>query len=89
MRWFRYFVWMFGYEFFCQVFYNVWRDGAWRQLRTWRTAGRFLFGKEGLLRSVAAPMRAYVKPGFHPDQHGDDALAQNWLARHANVWTAV
>jgi predicted metal-dependent hydrolase len=89
VRWFRYFVWMFGFEFFSQVLYNLWCDGSWRQVSTWQSAMRFIFGKDGLLRSVAQPMRAYMKPGFHPIQYGDEALAQSWLARNANLWTPL
>ena len=47
-----------------------------------RAGMKFLFGKGGLIRSLAPRYLAYFKPSFHPDEVNSDAsraAALAWL----------
>ena len=55
---------------------------------SWRSAARFLFGREGLLRRCFAPWRAYLQADFHPSQ-ADPGLALAWLREHDTEFRVV
>jgi predicted metal-dependent hydrolase len=48
--------------------------------RIWWKLLRYLYGDPGLMRRLAFGMFGYFKPGFHPWQHDDRALAARALA---------
>lgn len=39
---------------------------------------RYLFGPDGLIRSVKSLYMMFLKPGFHPWDHDDSALVEQW-----------
>jgi hypothetical protein len=71
-----------------QTLSNLHRDGALWQLSTWRSAARWLFGRDGLVRSIARPWRQYFRADFHPLQ-ADGSSSQRWLAEHASAFAVV
>lgn len=48
--------------------------------RTWVKLLHYLYGDPGMMRRLAFGMFGYFKPGFHPWQHDDRALAGKALA---------
>lgn len=80
--------------FFCmdatqQTFSNLYRSGQLFRPTTWGQGLGFLLGRHGVVWSFMRPTLAYLRPGFHPGQHGSPALADNWLKAHAEVWKPV
>ena len=71
-----------------QTVLNLRRDGSLWKWSTWTSAARMLFGKGGLVRETWRPWREYLRPDFHPSQHGTD-LSARWLAEHSNAYTPV
>ncbi|WP_448140280.1 metal-dependent hydrolase [Sphingopyxis fribergensis] len=49
-------------------------------LATWRRLRSYLYDYPGPMRLIARGMVAYLRPGFHPWQHDDRALAARALA---------
>src|SRR3546814_13025406 len=49
-------------------------------LATWRQLRSYLYVYPGPMRLIARGMIAYLRPGFHPWQHDDRALAARALA---------
>lgn len=67
-------------EFLDMVFRSMalfFRTDGINTVGTWLKVIHFLFVKPGMFRRVAGPYFAYYKPGFHPWQIDDRALAQN------------
>ena len=89
MRWFNYVLVQFALDTLRQTVNNLWHDGTLFKPATWASGFRFLFGRHGLLRRIAAPLRAYRRPDFHPTQVGSPDLAAQWLEGHADRWRAV
>jgi uncharacterized protein len=50
---------------------------------------KFIWGRHGLLRSTWAQFKDYARSDFHPQQQGDNALAQDWLNSNQAHWSAV
>lgn len=71
-----------------QTVRNLWHDGCLFQWRTWRSAYRLLFRRDGLLRGNLALWRDYLRADFHPGQH-DAALSQQWLLDHRAQFSVV
>lgn len=71
-----------------QVLNNLWHDGSWWRLSTWRSGAQVVFGRQGLLRHCFGPWRAYWRHDFHPLQQGGEAGVR-WLAQHAALAPAV
>jgi len=71
-----------------QTLYNLKRDGTLWRRQTWASAGRFLFGSEGVLRHSFGPWRAYLGKHFHPEQ-AHSPLAGQWLAANADNFSVV
>jgi predicted metal-dependent hydrolase len=67
---------------------NLWHDGALFKLSTWRSAWRFLFGKDGIISANRQAWRDYLAADFHPDQH-DASLSRQWLADNAGQFAVV
>jgi len=79
LRWFRRISIEFLKEAFRQTLRNLKRDGTLWRWATWRSAGAFFLGRQGLLRQSFGPWRDYLRSDFHPRQH-DDAASRAWLA---------
>lgn len=88
VRVFRIVTWLFVVDIARQTMRNLWEDGALFRLRTWRSAGRFLFGPDGFIRGNVSAWRAYRQADFHPSQHGG-ALGAQWLAAHSAEYRIV
>ena len=89
MRWFWFVVVQFTLDAARQTVHNLWRDGSLHKPGTWWSAARFFLGRHGLLWRAAKPLWAYTRRDFHPNQVGQEGLAQRWLAEHAAQWRAV
>ncbi len=55
------------------------QDGQ-NELATWRALLVYLYDYPGAMRHIARGMIGYLRPGFHPWQHDDRALAKRALA---------
>ena len=88
ITWFRRITVVFLGDVLRQTVLNLRRDGSLWKWSTWTSAARTLFGKGGLVRETWRPWREYLRPDFHPSQHGTD-LSARWLAEHSNAYTPV
>ncbi|HEX7801784.1 MAG TPA: metal-dependent hydrolase [Pseudoxanthomonas sp.] len=57
----------------------LWRKETWRQIRS------HMGPKHRMVRRTLRHLLDYLQPGFHPSQTGDDALAEEVLARLAST----
>lgn len=73
---------LFWIDTFIQVTHNLHRDGTLWQAATWKSCVRTWWGRDGLVWHLAKPALAYFRPGFHPWQHANGKLAEQWLARN-------
>jgi len=89
MRWFNYVLMQFTLDTLRQTINNLWHDRTLHKPSTWLSAGRFLFGRHGLVRRIAQPLWAYRRADFHPTQVGQPDLATHWLSSHADRWKPV
>jgi uncharacterized protein len=87
-RFMRLVSWHFALDLARQTLRNLWHDRALLEWRTWRSGAALLFGRDGLVRCVAAPWRGYFRADFHP-RRCDDAPARRWLAEHAAQYAVV
>lgn len=71
-----------------QTVRNLWHDGTWWRPGTWAGGARLLFGRNGLVRQLRGPWKAYLREDFHPVQ-GDDRAARDWLAQNQQAWRPV
>jgi predicted metal-dependent hydrolase len=71
-----------------QTLRNLWHDGCLFQWRTWRSAQRLLFARDGLIRSNLGLWRDYLRADFHPSQH-DATRSQQWLRDNREQFTVV
>jgi uncharacterized protein len=67
---------------------NLWHDGTLWRASTWVSGCRFLFGRRGLLRTLAGPWRRYNRADFHPSQQ-DESRAISWLRDNATSFDRV
>lgn len=88
LRLFRYITWTFFADVTRQTVRNLWRDGALFRWSTWRSAGRFLFGQQGIISSNRALWRAYLREDFHPREQGS-ARSEQWLRDNRDQFTEV
>ena len=89
MRWFWYVTIQFSTDVLRQTVNNLWHDKTLFKPSTWWSAGKFLFGRHGMVWRVAKPIWAYTRKDFHPMQVGSATLSQDWLQSHADQWRAV
>jgi predicted metal-dependent hydrolase len=91
-RWRRRWMWMIALDFVVDVLRqtarNLRHDRALLRWSTWTSAARFFFGRRGVATRTFGPWRAYFRAGFHPSQLGG-ALAERWLAQHADAYRPV
>lgn len=71
-----------------QTMRNLHHDGALWQWQSWRSGWQFLLGRDGLLRVLVKPWRAYFAADFHPRQLGGD-LGMRWLRENAAAYAVV
>lgn len=88
VKWFRRTTVIFLCDTFVQTFKNLRRDGTLWRWSTWRSAGRHLFAKGGLLRASFGPWRDYFRRDFHPTDH-DSSRSARWLAENAESFRPV
>ncbi len=88
LRLFRYITWTFFTDVARQTVRNLWRDKALFRWSTWRSAGPFLFGREGIIRSNLPLWRDYLREDFHPSQH-PAARSEQWLRDNSLQFTPV
>lgn len=88
IRWFRVVTFFFVTDVLRQTLRNLAHDGALLRVGTWRSAGRLLFGREGLARLTFKPWRAYFRQGFHPREQ-DEPRAAQWLRDNAGAFREV
>jgi predicted metal-dependent hydrolase len=73
---------MFWFDTFIQTTHNLHRDGTLWRAATWRSALATWFGRSGLAWHFLKPSLAYLRPSFHPWQHANAKLAEQWLAHN-------
>jgi hypothetical protein len=73
---------MFWIDTFIQTTHNLRRDGTLWKASTWKSGLRTWFGRQGLAWHFLKPSLAYFRPSFHPWQHANGKLAEQWLARN-------
>ena len=71
-----------------QTVRNLWHDGSLFRWSTWRSAGNFLFAKDGILRGNLGLWRDYMAIDFHPSQHPAE-LSQQWLLNNSAQFAVV
>lgn len=72
----------FWLDTFIQTTHNLHRDGMLWQAGTWKSALKTWFGRDGLTWHFLGPALSYFRPSFHPWQHANGKLAEQWLARN-------
>jgi predicted metal-dependent hydrolase len=87
--WYLYVVLLFTVEAAMQTALNLWRDGSLFKPRTWWSAARFFWGKDGAIWRCTGPLLAYLRRDFHPDQNQNQALAAQWLAENQASFRVV
>ena len=88
ITWFRRITIIFLREVFFQTLGNLKQDGTLWRWRTWKSAGSFLFGGQGLVRSTWKTWREYFRRDFHPSQLQSD-LSQRWLETNGANYKVV
>ncbi|MEY3124836.1 MAG: hypothetical protein RLZZ573_1356 [Pseudomonadota bacterium] len=85
---FRYITFIFLADITRQTIRNLWHDGSLFQWSTWRSAGKLLFAKDGMLRGNYGLWKSYTAPDFHPRQQ-DTSLSVQWLQDNRAQYTVV
>jgi predicted metal-dependent hydrolase len=88
VRLLRYITLTFAMDITRQTIRNLWHDGSLFKWSTWRSAGKLLFTKDGMIRGNLVMWRAYMEPGFHPRQQ-DTSLSEQWLRDNTQRFTVV
>ena len=88
LRLLRYITWTFAMDITRQTVRNLWHDGALFQWRTWRSAAKLLFARDGMVRGNRALWAAYKAPDFHPRQQ-DTSLSVQWLQSNHRQYAVV
>ena len=88
VAWFLYVSLLFAIDTTVQTLSNLHRSGTLLRTATWRQAGRFLFGRRGLVAMSARAWFAYFQPGFSPWDHADAEAPRAWLEENA-AWFAA
>ena len=88
IRIFRYITIVFLMDVLRQTLRNLWHDGSFFDLSTWRSGARFLFSKDGLILGNYQAWCDYFSPDFHPSQH-DASSSVKWLDENALQYSIV
>lgn len=86
--WFLYVSVLFFLDSLVQTTANLHRGGHLFRPSTWGQGLRFLFGRGGLAAWMLVPWLSYLRPGFSPRDHGDDAAVSRWLSGN-RAWFAA
>ena len=89
VRWLRLVTRQFAVDLARQTLRNLWDDGAVFEWRTWRSAARFLFGRDGLVSVTRPAWRAYLAADFHPTRQPAPPASAQWLRDNAAQYTQV
>ena len=93
IRWFMFASVQFYYDAARQTINNLWHDGTLFKISTWGSAAQFFFGRPskggGWAWLITRPLLDYFKRDFHPWQHNNQALAQDYSASPAQDWRLV
>jgi predicted metal-dependent hydrolase len=79
---------MFALDTTIQTGHNLYRDGQLFRPRTWISAIDTWFGRRGIAWHLLVPALRYFAPSFHPWQHDNRRLAQQWLEQNPGAWRA-
>lgn len=88
LKWMRHVTFFFLSDTLRQTVNNLRRDGTLWQWRTWKSAARFLFGPDGMIRAAYAPWRAWFGNDFHPRQQ-HSGLSTRWLRENSALYRVV
>jgi hypothetical protein len=78
------------FEILDRTAYMLWKDGLLFRRDTWRSARRFLLGRDGFLRGTGADYRRWYHRDFHPDAIDDTPLLDAWRPRiEAEIRSAI
>jgi predicted metal-dependent hydrolase len=88
VKWMRRITVFFLADALRQTVANLRRDGTLWRWSTWRSAGRHLLGRRGLLRANWSAWRDYFRADFHPDQQHTERSA-DWLRDNSALFVAV
>lgn len=88
VAWFRRVTLIFLGDTLRQTVDNLRREGELWRWRSWASAARWLFGRQGLARATLRPWFAYLRHDFHPRQK-ESGLARRWLSDNASAYAVV
>ena len=88
LKWFGRISFFFIADALRQTVSNLRQDGTLWRVATWRSAAKFLFGTNGLVRETFPAWRAYKRADFHPRQQGSHA-ASDWLAQNSDQYRTI
>ncbi len=89
VRWLRLVTRQFIVDLARQTLRNLWDDGAVFEWRTWRSAARFLFGRDGLVSVTRPAWRAYLAADFHPTRQPAPPASAQWLRENTAQYSVV
>jgi len=101
-RWFTYVLILFSLDCLGQTLLNLKHDGSLWRLSTWRSARRFMLGRNGVLRLSGPALLRYYRADFHPALQADSPpargehagvsvqqLAERWLKANADRYRVL
>jgi predicted metal-dependent hydrolase len=89
IRWFVRASLFFSTDLLRQTIRNLAHDGALLHWSTWRSAWSFLLGKQGAVRAMWRPLKAYLAEDFHPTKLDSSPLTRRWLAANGERFKIV
>ena len=63
------------------------KDGVLFKASTWKSGFQFLWGNPGLIRQIFRDYLDYYRPSFHPWQHDNSTLIDEWKAQHEEKYS--
>ena len=88
IRVFKYITTTFLADVARQTIRNLWHDGSLFNWSTWRSCGKLLFARDGMIRGNVQLWRDYMARDFHPSQHPAE-LSQRWLQDNTAQFAVV
>jgi uncharacterized protein len=82
--WFGVVLFEFSSDMLRQTVNNLARSGQLWRWATWRDAAHLMLGQRGVVPTSLAPLLAWFKPSFHPNQAGHADLSKQWLLAHSS-----
>lgn len=58
----------------------LWKKGEFSKFGAWKKAYQTLFGRKGMLAAIKPDIKAYYADDFHPWQHNNADLANQWIS---------